>query len=287
VRQDSSMDVDFLPLFELLLDEVQVAPLLATSATEGAVRVTATKPGALPITAILPVFKGSPDKDLYTFQANPVFIAIPATSDGAVTDWTNATTTVQANKNGEPDATWTWVWTATNMTPSSGTGATATFTAMSADAGQVTFRGSKAGQKDIVGTLNIVKVKGQLPSGPLIGAGMALFSTTQTYIAVKFLGDGRIQVKRGSGGSYVNAALWAGNVSSANNVCMLWVDELGPDTLTSGTTGSWLALTTDREFVLQDISSGTHTVNLEVQIATDNTYEKILQGFGGLQLVVP
>jgi hypothetical protein len=287
VAQIGSMDIEFLPLYELLGDEVQIVPLLSTSATEGAVVVTATKPGALAITARLPVFKGQAESDLYTFQANPAYLILPATSDGVVTDWSNATITAQANKNGVPDSTWAWTWTATNMTPSSGSGAAATFTAISAATGQVTFTGTKAGQAVITGTLDIVKWLGTTPSGPLIGGAFHAISTTHTYIALRFNSNGRFQIKKGSGGSFVNAGQWAGNVAASNSAYWLQVKVTSGHALDSGTVDTWVAMTSDRDYVLQDAASGTHTTGLEVWFATDNAGADAVVGYGSLKLVVP
>jgi hypothetical protein len=287
VAQIGSMDIEFLPLYELLGDEVQIVPLLSTSATEGAVVVTATKPGALAITARLPVFKGQAESDLYTFQANPAYLILPATSDGVVTDWSNATITAQANKNGVPDTSWAWTWTATNMTPSSGSGAAATFTAISAATGQVTFTGAKAGQAVITGTLDIVKWLGTTPSGPLIGGAFHAISTTHTYIALRFNSNGRFQIKKGSGGSFVNAGQWAGNVAASNSAYWLQVKVTSGHALDSGTVDTWIAMTSDRDYVLQDAASGTHTTGLEVWFATDNAGADAVVGYGSLKLVVP
>jgi hypothetical protein len=283
---DGSLPERFLPLVDGA-GFARRAPLLATSATEGGVRLRLTKPGELPLESVLPVLKGTAASDVYTFQANPGFLLLPATSDGVVTDWSSASITARANKNGTDDsANWAWTWTATNMTPSSGTGATATFTAMSADTGQVTFRGAKAGQADITGTLNIAKAKGGIPAGPIVGGAFHVISATTTWIGLKFLGDGRFQVKRGSGGSYQDAGQWAGAVLASNTSFWLRVTATG-HSLDSGTTDTWLAMTTDREYVLSDATSGTHLTNLTVLFATDNTGANAVIGFGSLQLIVP
>lgn len=282
---DGSLPLSYLPLLDA--SATRQVPLLSTSADTGFVTITATKAGQLPMTATLPVRKGLPAQDVYTFQANPGYLLLPATSDGVVTDWSGASITARANKNGADDsANWTWAWTATNMTPASGTGSTATFTAMSADSGQVTFRGSKAGQPEIVGTLNIAKAKGGIPSGPVVGGAFHVISATTTWVGLKFLGDGRFQVKRGSGGSYADAGQWAGAVLASNTSYWIRVSATG-HSLDSGTVDTWLAMTSDREYVLSDVSSGTHTTNLTVLFATDNTGSNAVIGFGSMQLIVP
>ena len=176
--------------------------------------------------------------------------------------------------------------TASNMTPSSGSGATATFTAISAASGSVTFTGTKAGQPVITGTLNIVKWLSTVPSGPLIGGAFHVISTTHTYIALRFNSDGRFQIKKGSGGSFVNAGQWAGNVAASNSAYWLQVKATG-HALDSGTVDTWLAMTSDRDYVLSDAAAGTHTTTLEVWFATDNTGANAIVGYGSLKLVVP
>ena len=260
----------------------------ATSGSAGAVTVTATKQGQLPITVALPVRKGTPGADVYTFSAAPGFLLLPATSDGVVTDWSAATITAAANKNGADDtANWAWTWTASNMTPASGSTNVATFTAMSADAGTVTFRGSKAGQADVVGTIAITKAKGTVPSGPIVGSAYHLIDVANTWLGLKFLGDGRFQVKRGASGSYTDAGQWAGAVL-ASNASTYWIRvSASGHSLDTGTLDTWLAMTTDREYVLSDASSGTHTTQLTVIFATSSAGANAVVGFGSLQLVVP
>ena len=278
----------FVPNLELTGRALLRAYLDATSSTEGAVTVTATKTGQLPISVALPVRKGVVGGDIYTFQASPGFLLLPATADGVVTDWTSASITARANKNGADDtANWSWIWATTNLTPASGTGATATFTAMSADAGQVTFRGSKAGQPDVTGTLDVAKAKGGIPAGPIVGAAFHVIDTTNTWIALKFLGNGKFQVKRGSGGSYADAGQWAGAVL-ASNASTYWVRVSATGhSLDSGTLDTWLAMTTDREYVLSDATSGTHLTSLTVLFATSSGGANAVIGFGSLQLIVP
>lgn len=287
VQMHDDWSGSFLPALELSSRDLIRGNLAATSASEGAVRLRLTKPGELPMESVLPVFKDTAASDVYTFQANPGFLLLPATSDGVVTDWSSASIAARANKNGADDTSnWSWTWTAANMTPASGSGATASFTAMSADTGQVTFRGAKAGQPDITGTLNISKAKGGVPSGPIVGGAFHVISTTTTWLGLKFLGNGKFQVKRGSGGSYADAGQWAGAVLSTNTSFWLRVSATG-HSLDSGTTDTWLAMTTDREYVLSDATSGTHTTNLQVLFATDNTGANAVIGFGSLQLIVP
>lgn len=280
---------DFIPALELTTRSLVRAPLLATSASEGAVTVTATKPGEFDIVRTLIVRKGAVGQDIYTSYAAPAMLLLPATSDGVVTSYDNATITAYVLRNGVDDtANWSWTYTTTNLTPSSGTSNSITITAMgnSPNTGTISFRASKAGQQDITGTLAVNKVLGSEPSGPRIGAAFNAISFSHTEIGLRFKTDGRFQVRKGSGGSWADAGTWAGAVTSANSSYWLRVEASG-HALDSGTTGTWLAMTSDRDYVLSDASSGTHTTSLQVMFATDSSGANAVLGFGSLQLIVP
>lgn len=286
---DGSLPLTFLPLVDGA-GHVRRAPLLATSDTEGAVTVTASKPGEFDIVRTLIVRKGSASSDIYTSYAVPAMLLLPATSDGVVTSYSNATITAYINRNGIDDtANWSWSYTTTNLTPASGSSNAATITAMSNsfDQGLISFRATKAGQQDITGTLVVNKVKGGEISGPRIGAAFNAISFTQTEIGLRFKSDGRFQVRQGSGGSWVDAGTWTVPVLSSNG-STYWIRvEATGHALSTGTTGSWLAMTSDRDYVLTEASSGTHTTNLQVMFATSSAGANAVLGFGSLQLVVP
>ena len=55
----------------------------------------------------------------------------------------------------------------------------------------------------------------------------------------------------------------------------------------SGTTGSWLALTSDRDYVLSDASSGTHLASFSIMFGDDNVGTNAVEGFGSMKLIVP
>jgi len=236
------------------------------------------------------VRKGSASSDIYTSYAVPAMLLLPATSDGVVTSYSNATITAYINRNGIDDtANWSWSYTTTNLTPASGSSNAATITAMSNsfDQGLISFRATKAGQQDITGTLVVNKVKGGEISGPRIGAAFNAISFTQTEIGLRFKSDGRFQVRQGSGGSWVDAGTWTVPVLSSNG-STYWIRvEATGHALSTGTTGSWLAMTSDRDYVLTEASSGTHTTNLQVMFATSSAGANAVLGFGSLQLVVP
>ena len=281
---------DFLPSLEVTSRDLIRGNLSATSDSEGAVTVTATKPGEFDIVRTLIVRKGSASSDIYTSYAVPAMLLLPATSDGVVTSYSNATITAYINRNGIDDtANWSWSYTTTNLTPASGSSNAATITAMSNsfDQGLISFRATKAGQQDITGTLVVNKVKGGEISGPRIGAAFNAISFTQTEIGLRFKSDGRFQVRQGSGGSWVDAGTWTVPVLSSNG-STYWIRvEATGHALSTGTTGSWLAMTSDRDYVLTEASSGTHTTNLQVMFATSSAGANAVLGFGSLQLVVP
>lgn len=291
VLSDRSIPVTFLPQFELAGARVQVVPLLATSSTEGAVIVTATKPGALDIEATLPVRKGTAQKVAYAFSARPATISLPATADGVVTDYTNASFQFYAQKDGVDDtANWTWSWTATNLTPASGSGSTATFTAMSSsqDFGYVTVTFTKPGEVQHQEVLVVYKTKGSDRAGPVPDVVYRAVSVNTTYIALRFAANGKVQIKRTSGGSFTDYTGWAGFIGTQPITYYLkFVPDPTDHALTSGTANTWLALSSDRDFVLSDAASGTHRIRFDVYIAEDNTGTNAVWGQGELRLEVP
>jgi hypothetical protein len=289
----SAMDIDFIPLIEPIGGNVGYSPLTSTSDGIGFVTVTATKAGELDITRSLPVRKGSAAADVYTAYAAPAYLLLPATSDGVVTSYAGANISAHISKNGIDDtANWSWTYTTTHLTPSSGSSNSVTITAMddAEDLGQISFVASKAGQANISGTLNVAKSKGSEPSGPKIGGAYHVIEFTDTFLGLMFRGDGTFDVKRGSGGSYAIAGQWAGAVL-ASNATTYWIrveeSSTTGSSLSTGTTGTWLAMTSDREYTLSDASSGTHKVDLTVMFGTSSGGADAIVGFGSLQLVVP
>ena len=284
------IDDDILGVLETTSGLHSKTPLLSTSADTGFVSITATKPNAADIVLSLPVRKGLAPADVYTSQASPASVLLPSTKDGVVTDYTPGVVVAQINKNGVDDtANWSISWTTTNLTPSSGTGATVTLTAMTDGilSGSIFFTAAKAGQPLITGTVGVFKSYGAENSGPRIGAAFNAITATATFIGLKFLGDGRFQIKVGSGGSYVDAGQWAGAIRSSNaSTYWIRVQQSGA-TLTSGTTGSWLAMTSDREYTLSDATSGIHRTDLQVLIGTSSSGANAVLASGALQLVVP
>lgn len=267
-------------------------PLLATSEVEGGVRVRASKAGENDVVRFLPVRRGAITSGGYAFSASPRTLSLPSTSDGYVTDFSTASITVQAQKDDiDYTADWTVAWTATNMTPSSGSGATATFSAMNpaTDKGTVTFSGSKPGENTVYGTFDIVKLKGTTSSGPRDGAIYAPVEAATTFVGVRFKTDGSVHVKRGSGGSYLPYAQWAGAVrSGAGTGVWIYVAPVaGTHALSSGTTGTWLELTSDRDFEMSDATSGTHRFEADLYLGTSSSGANAVGSVLRMTLIVP
>lgn len=268
------------------------AHLSATSADTGFVRVTASKAGELDFVRSLPVLKGTPNSDIYFSYGVPSSLTLPATSDGVVTSYAGATIAGYILKNGIDDtANWSWVYTTVHLTPASGSSNSVTITDMddAYNTGSVSFVASKAGLHDLSGTINVAKNLGGTSSGPRDNAVFNAITFVETWLGIKFKSDGTFQLKVGSGGTYTLAGQWAGVIRSSNSSYWIRVEQSSTtgNTLSSGTTGSWLAMTSDREFTLSDASSGTHTVNLSIYFATDNMGSNATAAYGALQLVVP
>lgn len=291
VITSESLDIGYLPTYNRTTPATFRFPLESTSGTDGGVVVTATKAGAADIEAVLPVLKGTTSRDAYAFSANPAYLVLQATSDGVVKSFANATMNFAAQKNGVDDtANWTWTWTTTNLTPSSGTGPSITITGMtqSADVGYITVTFSKAGQAVQTETLAVQKVRGSLPAGPGVGGAFAAVSSTTTHITLRFKSDGRVQVRKTSGGTFTELTTWTGLISSSNST--YWIKVIpaaGTHALVSGTENTWLAMTSDRDYVMEDATSGVHVYNFDILFATDNAGTGETIGFGSMKLIVP
>lgn len=263
--------------------------LAATTAGVGFVRATWRKPGEAPVVGSVPVRLGTVGAEQFTASASPPYLTLPATLSGDVTDFSNASISVRVTGAGGRDATaeYSWIWTATYMTPSSGTGSTATFTAMAAaqDRGQVTFVGEAPGRQPISGTLNIDKLRGGSASGPVVGAAFEAFSFVSTYAELIFRSDGTWATRSSSGGAWTERGTWYSPASGASSK-WLRVEDSG-HALTSGTVYTWLAMTSDRPYVLSDATSGTHRTDLVVFFADDNLGTNAAPNYGALELRVP
>lgn len=292
-HHSTDLQLDYLPIVSTGGPQVyRKLPLLATSEDEGFVTVTASKPGESDIVRALPVRRQAVQQAGFAFSANPYGWVFPATSDGVVTDYSGATITAYAERNGVDDtANWSWSYTTTNLTPASGSTNSITITAMSsgADTGTVTFTASRAGYASITGTLVISKAKGSESSGPRLGAAFSVLDAVNTLIGVRFNTDGSVDVKRGSGGSYTRLTQWAGAVvSGVGSSYWLYVaPRSGTHALSTGTTDSWLALSSARTYEIDDATSGTHTFEADVYIGDSSAGANAVAGYFSMRLLVP
>lgn len=69
-----------------------------------------------------------------------------------------------------------------------------------------------------------------------------------------------------SAGGTVQTDTWISPISFAGANYEVKATSLGPDTLTSGTTGSWLALSSTQTWSLSQTTDGTSTVALTIEI---------------------
>jgi len=290
VISDVSIDADYLPCYEAGGSDWLSYPLDATSETVGSVTVTATKAGEEDIVRTLVVRKGRALDDYYIGIVSPPYLQFPATSDGVVTDYSNGTLTCTITRNGVDDtANWAFAYTTTHLTPSSGSSASVTITAMDSaeDEGVVTFVASKAGAPIVSAPVTVHKNKGGTTSGPRSGVSFTGASVTATYVALKLTSGGYVQFKEGSGGSFVTIGQYVG-APAAGVGSALWVRvDVTGHALDSGTTGSFLQLSSDREWALSDATSGTHRTDMTIILATSSGGAGAQLNFGALQLIVP
>lgn len=267
------------------------------------VDVTATK-GSTTLTKRLPISLVNSNSDIYTLQVNPSEIVLGSSENGVVPSsaYTNAKSEVTVLKNGIPQTGWT-------ITASDSSGATLNtvtdnviqVTAMSAGSSKsnisiVVNNISLLNLPTLVSTL--VVTKGITSGWAGLASSFTKFSTsTNTYIALKFLPTGYFQIKYGSGGTYNNAGMWYGPIDSTGTkgASYYMIVNYTGATVTTGTGGvlgggswtTWNQMNTSREYILSDASTGTHTANLSVALATNSSGDNAVIGTGGLELVVP
>lgn len=266
--------------------------LSATSDTDARVITTATKSGATTVVKVLTVRKGTPAGDVYSFGAVPGAILLPATSDGVVTSYASGSTTAIVAKNGNDDTVnWTVTWVASaGITPASGSGQTATITAMAqgTNTGTITFTATKSGQAVVTGSVGVTKALGQDTSGIQIGAAvMSWVAIGATFIGVKLTRDGRVMVRRGAG-SYQTAFSWMWpNATTVGDGWWVRVTLMSGPSLTTGTVGSYVQLNVDREWTLEQTTTGTYESILQFDMNTSATDIGAWTSAGGLKLIVP
>lgn len=282
--------------------------------TDSYITITATpddtRLGTLTKTII--VKKGTYTGDIYTLVLFPYEIRLPSTSDGVVypTSYTGGVNvaTYQVLKNGIPytGAISGAVSTSTGLTVTVGGTGTSTGTLTVTD---MTKTATEPGT--ITGTVSIDAVPGQTmsvsvkvvklrdgtDSGPVPGAVVSAFTSTETTLTVRFNPSGTVEIQRGAG-AYVRVVNWAGVIDTtpapgnSYYICMDYTSDTG-DTLQLGTNGTttnnntWGQLNVAREWYLSNAATGTHRVNLTVKIGTSSSGAGAIVGKGTLEILVP
>jgi hypothetical protein len=284
----------FLPLYLGSTGTFIKRPLLATSDTDADVILTAEQAGKTKVRRVLPVQKSSVQQPVFAFGASPGQINLRATSDGYVMDFGPATCTAIIGRDGVDDASnWTVTWTAVGMTPSSGTGVTATFTAMTPGLAStlLVYRATRAGYRDVGGGVPIVQLRDGQSSGFRQGASfLVVDDQSNTYLGLRFTPDGWAQIKRGSGGSWVNYVPWSGAPGTPGIGAGTWLKVIansGAPALLSGTLYAWLGLSSTREYIFQNTASGTHEWRASFLFSNSASGTDPLAASGGLMLIVP
>lgn len=267
------------------------------------VDVTATK-DSMTFTKRLPISLINSDSSIYALQVNPKELFLSGSLNGIVdpSSYTNAKSELTVLKNGIPQTGWTVTASdASGATANTVTGNIIQITAMS--------QGSSKSSVDIVVThptqldaptllSTLIVNKGISGEWAGLASSFTKFSTnTNTYIAIKFLSTGYFQIKYGSGGSYTNAGMWYTPIdpTGAKGASYYMIVNYTGATVTTGSGGvlgggswtTWNRMNTSREYILSDATTGTHTANLEVALATSNTGANAIIGTGGLELIVP
>lgn len=236
--------------------------------------------------------KGTLGVENITSYAVPGAWVAPSTSDGVVTSYATSSMVCRVLKNGIDDsAAWTFAITAdSGITLGSSSGQTVSITNLTTGftTGNVYVAATKTGYLTQNFTIPISKSYGNTSSGPIIGATFNAMTTAASgtaYIALRFKSDGTFQVAHSSG-AWVLAGQWAGAVvTGIGSSWWIKVDATG-SALDSGTTGSWLSLSSDRDYVLSQTGTGTKGTTLAVYIGSTSTGGSVTQGSGILQVGV-
>lgn len=236
--------------------------------------------------------KGTLGVENITSYAIPGAWVAPSTSDGVVTNYSTSSMVCRVLKNGIDDSSaWAFAITAdAGITLGSSSGQTVSITNLTTGftTGNVYVAATKTGYLTQNFTIPISKSYGNTSSGPIIGATFNAMTTAASgtaYIALRFKSDGTFQVAHSSG-AWVLAGQWAGAVvAGIGSSWWIKVDVTG-SALDSGTTGTWLALSSDRDYVLSQTGTGTKGTTLTVYIGSTSTGGSVVQGSGILQVGV-
>lgn len=266
------------------------------------VDVTATN-GNLTLTKRLPITFINANSDIYTLQVNPSSIFLTGYDNGFVdpASYINATTELSVLRNGVIQSGWTFAASSiSGAVANSISGSTLSVTAMTQAASNeklnITATSSDTTLPDLLSSVQVVKGVSSGWSG--LASSFTKFSTsTNTYIALKFLPNGYFQIKYGSGGSYANVGMWYSPIDTTNarGAGYYIILNYTGATLTTGTGGvlgggawtTWNQMNTSREYILSDATTGTHTCNIELALATSSAGANAVIGTGALELVVP
>lgn len=254
--------------------------------------INATK-GSLSFTSTLYIKLESQQNPIYNLQASPGSIILMATADGVVivTSYTNAKSVFTVFKNGVEQSGWSFSVTNDTGLTSAITGNELSVSELTTavNSAYATIVASKSGETSIITKVLVTKNLSNEYSGINAGVSFSAFTTNNTTVGIKFLTTGEVRVKYGSG-SYTPVGSWITPVNAVSPPGASWwikVDVTG-EALTTGTTGSWLQLNSDREFTLTKTTpSGTYTSNLAVSFGTSSSGGSITVGTGTLQVVVP
>lgn len=278
------------------------------------ITATANNPDYGVLTGTIIVKKGTYVGDVYSLVINPGEIRLPSTSDGKV--YSSAYTASPYTTLGPSSVRCTVLKNGIMYTG----GITGSITATTGVTTQITGNGTNTGilsvsnmtdgatePASITGSVTIdgvigpalevlipvVKVRDGTVSGPLPGALVSAWHTTETSITIKFLRKGTIEIKRGSG-SFVYALDWYAPISPTgtpgDNFWLKVIDN-GSDTSDIlqpvGSLNTYLQLNTDREFYLSNATTGHHNVRMKVYLATSSGGANAMIGNAELELDVP
>ena len=256
--------------------------------------VTASKTGATSVIKRLFIKKMQQNTNVYTLLANPGSFALAATSNGVVdpSAFTTATSNLTVTKNGVDQTGWTFTTSNDTGLTASITGSVLSITALSnsVDLAYANLAASKTGEPSQLLKVAVSKNKSGTPSGYTLGGSISTISTnSSSTVGIKFLATGALQVKYGTG-AYTTILAWSSPINSISPPGGSWWLRMTVtgEPLTTGTTGTWLPLSTDREFTLTKTTpSGTYTSNLVVEFGTTSTGGNINVGTTALQVIVP
>lgn len=230
-----------------------VSNLYMNSNNIGYVDITATK-GSLSRTLTFIVQKATSTADVFTTNIIPSSTVFPANNDGTVLSYTGSSViTATIRRNGvDETSSWSATTSVTTGITLTGTWPTYAVTAVSAtqDTGTVTITATKDNKTQIL-TWTYTKNKGATGGGVIINSFNPIVSIG-AYVSLTFKTNGRVEIKLTAAESPRFLLNWIEPTSATvGNSYFIKAVTTG-DALASGTTGSYLALTSDRTWVLDN-----------------------------------